>query len=236
VRTKGRAPLVIITGGVGVGKSSLSENLARRLSEEYGVRAKNLSVGWWFRAFIGLVVSFYRVTDRPVGLQEHAKSYSGLDLVKIARRTSLTIGPGGAVSMGGSWPIAKPTDDEMRQLVSLYGGDQEIRRFTTTDIRAQITAEPDCVFVIDSRSGRYDYMPTGRRIIGLYLKASPEVAAARKGTTVENVIARDAADRQLPEGPLTDPHGLDDVLVTDNLTEEEVLEWALSVLHSENVF
>jgi hypothetical protein len=125
----------------------------------------------------------------------------------------------------------------MDLLIPRYGGDHAIRRYVVGDILGRLSANPGRWYIIDSRSGRQDYATSGHRPLWLYLLASPEVAAARKGHgfTPDQAIERDLADRNLIEGPLTDPTEYDKIIATDGLTKQGVLKCAIAYLREAGI-
>ncbi len=215
--------VVAVDGGTATGKSRLVEELAGLLRRK-GVPALHVSSGHLYRAVTYLALKSSRKRDpkeAAVWVREHTNEHS---LVKLAIKHQVQMHGGLAWIDGAAAEVetqlkAPGVGLALPHVASFL----PVREVVNALIRRQVN-EFDGYVLIDGRDIGHGVVPDAP--LKLLLVVSPEVAAARsKEHTVEEVVARDTADRAHAHGALRHPNDPGDgvrVVATDAHTPESI--------------
>lgn len=212
IRTSKDDRLITVAGGVGSGATTLARGLAERICAVHQP-AVAVSSGDLYR-------SFALLARRHASHLKPAREFTAGELVGLATQAGMQL------SDGLVWLDGSAIDDrqlhtaEVSRLTPRWGGDQETHSFASKLIRLQIEAFEGFV-IVEGRSPNVEFCGSLR----LYLEVAVEVAAARKGCSIDDVIRRNTADLFLEWGPLAQSDQ-DHLLNTSWLSPEQVIDWA----------
>jgi cytidylate kinase len=225
--------VVAVDGGTATGKGRLIEELSQLLRLK-GVPVVHLSTGSLYRGVTraGLDEAARRVVGR--------RALSESELVKRAVLIAREMGPAELMELskarqvemhgGVVWLDGAPADVDVHlkgpgigNAISSVAAHVEVREFVTLLARRQVN-EFDGFILMDGRDTTHVIVPDAG--LKLLLTVAPEIAAERSQEhTVDEIVARDVADRAHRHGALRHPDSPGDgviVLPTDDHTPESV--------------
>lgn len=225
--------VVAIDGGTATGKSRLADELSRLLRSK-GVPAIHLSTGSVYRAVSFLALRKARLRLRGTkGVSESEilqQTVAAVKQMPVAELTELARLHNVELHGGLTWIDGAPANIEehlkgpgVGLVLPYVAGFIEVRDIVNQASRRQIN-EFDGFLILDGRDVTHVVVPDAP--LKLLMVVAPEIAAKRSFEhTVEEIIARDEADRKHKHGALRHPDDPgDNVLVvpTDNHTPESV--------------
>jgi CMP/dCMP kinase len=214
--------VVAVDGGTATGKGRLIDELAQLLRLK-GVPVVHLSTGSIYRAVAWAAVEQVRGRDVAEKL-ERVRAMSDKKLLELAGARQVEM-HGGLVWIDGE---VASVEEQLKAPgigtgASIVSVPMAVRQFVEATTRRQIN-EFDGYLLIDGRDITHTVVPEAP--LKLMLTVAPQVAASRsREHTLEEITARDEADRRKPYGELrhpTDPGEGVIVLSTDEHTPESL--------------
>jgi len=214
--------VVAIDGGTATGKGRLIEELAKLLRSK-GVAVIHLSTGSLYRA-VAYAALESMGRERGAEALKALREMNPARLLAAAHKRQLEM-HGGLAWMDG---VEASVEEQLKGPgvgtgASIVASHLEVREFVNIVTRRQIN-EFDGFVMIDGRDTTHVVVPDAP--LRLLLTVAPEIAAKRSFEhTMEEIVARDAADRAHKHGALRHPHDPGEgviVLATDEHTPESV--------------
>jgi len=225
--------VVAIDGGTATGKGRLILELAALLRSK-GIPVIHLSTGSLYRAVTYSCLGYtrQRVNGRR-GMEESAIIRRSVELIHGLSEADCTrLASERHIEMhnGEVWLDGKPADEEqvlkspgVGNAIPIVAAHVAVRAFVNRLTRLQVN-EFDGYLMIDGRDTTHVIVPDAP--LKLLLSVAPQIAAQRsKEHTVEEIVARDEADRRHTHGALRHPDNPGPgvrVVATDNHTPESV--------------
>jgi cytidylate kinase len=233
--------VVAVDGGTATGKSRLVEELATLLRLK-GVPVVHVSSGHLYRAVAYVALDWARTripgkrTKTPGEVTKAAlaqvRTLEADRILELARQRQIEM-HGGVVWLDG---VPASVDDQLKAPgvgtgASIVSRQLPVRELVDTVIRRQVN-EFDGFVLIDGRDITHTVVPDAP--LKFLLTVAPEVAAQRSSEhTVEEVVARDDADRNRLFGELRHAHDPGEgvqVIVTDKHTPESIRDEVYSLM------
>jgi cytidylate kinase len=233
--------VVAVDGGAATGKGRLITELAG-LMRSKGVAVIHLSTGSIYRAITYVSLEYTRRHIKHKSLYSEAEilSQSVALLKDLPDTTMLELARDRQIEMhsGMVWLDGKPADIDgqikgpgVGNGVATVAAHLAVRQLVNRLTRLQ-TNEFDGYVLIDGRDISHEVMPDAP--IKLLLTVSPVIAASRSPEqTMDEIIARDEADRNHKHGALKHPDDPGEgviVLATDDHTPESLRDFVYGLM------